>query len=183
MLHRLSALWARVELVAAALCAAAVTVLILLNVVTRSMRMAIYWVDEAAIYAMIWMTLLAASAAIERRDAIAVTLFLDMVPPSGARAIWLFVDAVTLAFGVLLIWFCWIWFDPVGLWNAGFDTRTFQGTTFNFIYAEPTTTLGIRKVWLWLVMPVFAAGFSLHALSNAVRTLRGEVPRPPEMRA
>ena len=105
-----------------------------------------------------------------------------MASKAGARAIWIFVDAVTLAFGLLLIWFCWTWFDPVNLWSAGFDTRTFQGATFNFIYAEPTTTLGIRKVWLWLIIPVFAAGFTLHAVSNALRTLRGELPQPTEMR-
>lgn len=175
-LHRLSGAWARVEIFLAAVLAAVVTGLILLNVVTRSMRMAIYWVDEAAIYAMICMAFLAASAAIERREAIAVTLVLDAVPPRVAQALWLFVDAVTLAFAGLLLWFCWVWFDPAALWQAGFETRAFQRATFNFIYSEPTSTLGIRKVWVWLILPVFALGFALHAVSNLVKTLRGQVP-------
>lgn len=175
-LHRLSGAWARVEIFLAAVLAAVVTGLILLNVVTRSMRMAIYWVDEAAIYAMIAMAFLAASAAIERREAIAVTLVLDAVPERLVRLLWLAVDGVTLAFAGLLLWFCWIWFDPLALWQAGFDFRAFQRATFNFIYAEPTSTLGFRKYWVWLILPVFASGFALHALSNLVRSLRGELP-------
>ena len=176
LLHRISAGWARVELFCAAVLAAVVTCLILLNVVTRSLRMPIYWVDEAAIYAMVCMTFLAASAAIERREAISVTLFVDMVRPALARLLWLFVDAVTLLFAGLMLWFCWIWFQPAELIAAGFDLRAFRGATFNFIYAEPTSTLGIRKYWVWLVMPAFAAGFALHALSNLVKSLRGQVP-------
>ena len=176
LLHRLSAGWARVEVVLAALLAAAVSVLILLNVVTRSLRVPIYWVDEAAIYAMICMTFLAASAAIERREAISVTLFVDLAGERLARWLWVFVDATTLAFAALLVWFCWIWFAPLELWAAGFDFRAFQRATFNFVYAEPTSTLGIRKFWIWLVMPVFALGLTLHAVSNLVKSLRGRVP-------
>lgn len=173
MLHRLSAGWARVEIFLAAILAGVVTLLILLNVVTRSLRMAIYWVDEAAIYAMVVMTFLAASAAIERREAIAITLVVDVLRPGLQRALWIFVDTVTLACAALLIWFCWTWFQPDVLWRTGFDLRAFQRETFNFVYREPTLTLGWPKWWFWLAMPVFAAGLFLHALSNFVKTLRG----------
>lgn len=176
LLHRISAGWARVELICAALRAALVTCLILLNVVTRSLRVPIYGVDEAAIYAMVRMTFLAASAAIERREAISVTLFVDMVRPAVARMIWLFVDAVTLILAGLMLWFCWIWFLPVEPIAAGFDLRAFRGATFNFIDAEPTPTLGLPKYWVWLIMPVFARGIALHALSNLVKSLPGRVP-------
>ncbi len=174
LLHRVSAGWARVEIFVAALMAGAVTGLILLNVVTRSMRRSIYWVDEAAIYAMVIMTFLAASAAIERREAIAITLIVDVLNPSLQRVFWIFVDAVTLLCAVLLLWFCWIWFQPDVLWRTGFDFRDFQRETFNFMYREPTSTLGMQKYWFWLAMPVFALGLFLHALSNLVKTLRGQ---------
>ena len=62
MLERISAFWARIEITLAALLAAGVTLLILLNVVTRNIGAALFWVDELAIYAMVWMTFLGASA-------------------------------------------------------------------------------------------------------------------------
>ena len=55
MIGRISAGWARVELTLAAFLAVSITVLILLNVVTRSIGAALFWVDELAIYAMAWM--------------------------------------------------------------------------------------------------------------------------------
>ena len=52
MLYRLSERWARVELWAAALLALAVTLLILLNVVTRYLGAALFWpFDNARIFA------------------------------------------------------------------------------------------------------------------------------------
>lgn len=182
MLHRLSAGWARIEIVIAAVMAAVVTLLILLNVVTRSMRMSIYWVDEAAIYAMVVMTFLAASAAIERREAIAITLIVDTLKPGAQRLLWLFVDAMTLLCAVLLIWTCWIWFQPDVLWANDFNLRAFQRQTFNFVYREPTSTLGWPKWWFWMTMPVFALGLFLHALSNLIKTLRGLPPQYAEGR-
>ena len=80
-------------------------------------------------------------------------------------------DLVALGFALALGWFCWLWFDPSGLAAAGFDIEAFQGNTFNFIYAEPTTTLGIRKAWVWLIMILFTFGFLLHAVANLTRSL------------
>lgn len=174
MLHRLSAGWARVELFCAAILAGVVTLLILLNVVTRTARMSIYWVDEAAIYAMIGMAFLAASAAIERREAISITLIVDAVRPTLQRAFYIFVDVITLICAVFLLYICWIWFRPDVLWQVGGDFREFQRATFIFTYAEPTSTLGYRKFWFWLIVPLFALGLLLHGLSNLIKTLRGE---------
>ena len=172
----LSAAWARVELALAATCAGAITVLILVNIVTRAMGEAVYWIDEAAIYTMIWMALLAASAAFAKRDAIAVNLIYEVVGPGVARLVNVFVDAAVALFGVLMMWLCLLWFDPVALLAAGFDTAAFQADTFNFIYAEPTLTLDIAKAWVWLAVPVFALGATLHASANLMEAMRG-VPR------
>jgi TRAP-type C4-dicarboxylate transport system permease small subunit len=166
MLHRASAVWARVELTLAALLAGAITLLILLNVVTRAFDASIYWVDEAAIYTMAWMTFLAGSAAVHYGNSVSVTLIEDAVGPALGRALRLFKDLCVLLFALLMLWFCWRWYLPADLAAAGFDLRAFQGATFNFIYNEPTTTLGIRKWWIWLVMWLFAFGLLLHGLSN-----------------
>ncbi|WP_051242455.1 TRAP transporter small permease [Stappia stellulata] len=171
MLYRISAFWARCEIALAAALAATITGLILLNVVTRSAHMAIYWIDEAAITAMVWMTFLAGSAAVHRRSGVAVTLLFDMLSPSVARWWRLGLDLVAGGFAAAMVWFCLLWFDPLALYAAGFDTQAFQGETFNFIYAEPTVTLGIPKAWVWSVMIVFTFGLTLHALSNLVATV------------
>lgn len=154
---------------AAACLAVAITVLVLLNVITRAFNSAIFWVDEAAIYAMAWMTFLAASAAVHFGHSVAVTILSDALPPRAARMVQVFVNLVVLVFALLMLWFCWRWFLPVEIIRAGFDTMVFQGETFNFIYAEPTLTLGIPKVWVWLVMWLFAGGMTLHALANLTR--------------
>src|SRR5690554_7931765 len=87
MLSRLSDRLARLEEVAAAALAAAVTLLILANVAFRAAGSPLYWISELAIYAMIWMTFLIASAVLKRRQSISVTLVSDLVPRSEERRV------------------------------------------------------------------------------------------------
>lgn len=175
MIGRISAAWARIELACAATLAAAITLLILLNVVTRSFGTALFWVDELAIYAMAWMTFLGASAALHFGHSVAVTILTDAMPAPLRRATAKLVDVIVLIFALVMIWFCWRWFAPLGLAQQGFDIKAFQGATFNFIYAEPTTTLGIKKAWVWSVMWLFALGAALHATANLLG--QGATPR------
>lgn len=166
MLKRLSAGVAWVELWLAALLAVCVTGLILLNIVTRYFGAALFWVDELAIYAMIWMTFLGASAALHHRDSVSITLVTEAVSPALKRGLLKAVDVVVFAFAILMLWFCWRWFLPLDIARAGFDKMAFQSSTFNFIYAEPTTTLGVPKFLFWLVMCVFSLGATLHSLMH-----------------
>ncbi|TNF23045.1 MAG: TRAP transporter small permease subunit [Rhodobacteraceae bacterium] len=163
MLYRISAFWARVELWAAAGLTLVVTLLILLNVVTRTAGNALFWVDELAIYAMVWMAFLGASAALHHRSAVAITLLPDVVSPRARRMIDKGVDLVVFGFALAMLWFCWRWFLPLDIAQAGFDRIAFQGRTFNFIYAEPTLTLGVPKYLFWLIMWLFALGATLHS--------------------
>ena len=166
MLYRVSATWARIELLGAAFLAVCVTLLILLNVATRNVAQALFWVDEMAIYAMVWMTFLGASAALHHRNSVSITLISDAVAPAVRNMLGKFVDAMVFAFSLAMLWFCWRWFLPLDLAQAGFDTMTFQGSTFNFIYAEPTLTLGLPKYPFWLVMWLFALGATLHSAAH-----------------
>lgn len=166
MLYRVSAVWARVELLGAAVLAACVTLLILLNVATRNIGQALFWVDELAIYAMVWMTFLGASAALHHRNSVSITLISDAVSPFARSMICRFVDLIVFVFSLAMLWFCWRWFLPLDLAQAGFDRMTFQSITFNFIYAEPTLTLGLPKYLFWLVMWLFAIGATLHSLAH-----------------
>ncbi|MEM9524494.1 MAG: TRAP transporter small permease subunit, partial [Pseudomonadota bacterium] len=145
MLYRLSAAWARVELWCAAFLALCVTLLILLNVVTRTAGKALFWVDELTIYAMVWMTFLGASAALHHRNSVSITILPEAVPVHIKPLILKAVDVVVFVFALAMLWFCWRWFLPVEIMRVGFDAAAFQGKTFNFIYAEPTSTLGLPK--------------------------------------
>lgn len=173
MFKRLSSAIARCEGWIAAGLAALVSVLILVNIVTRSLGYALYWTDELAIHAMIWMTLFTTSVTLKRREGVAVTLAADALPSAVRPVLRLFVDAMVLFFALFLLVLCWRWYDPVTLWATGFDFQAFQGETFNFIYSETSRTLGIPRFWVWLGLPVFAASLSLHAVVNLVDGIKG----------
>lgn len=174
LLRKLSSGVAWLECWLAALLAGVISVLILLNVISRALGMAIYWVDELAIYAMVWMTFLATSVVIKRRQTLSVTLLPDLLPDSARRWLGVFSDLMVLLFAVLLVYFCIIWFDPVTLLQSGWDVQAFQMDTFNFIYAESTNTLGVKKFWVWLAMPWVALTLLLHASVNLMDALLGE---------
>lgn len=186
MLSRLSARLARLEELTAATLAAAVTLLILGNIAFRMAGRPLYWISELAIYAMVWMTFLIAAAVFKRRQGIAVTLVSDVLPGFPRRLLALAVDAMVVLFALLLAWLCWRWYQPLTLARLGFDFQAFQAETFNFIYAENTSTLGIRKFWVWLILPWFALSLSVHGLVNlgeALASLRDPTREPtPEER-
>ncbi|WP_435231677.1 TRAP transporter small permease [Pseudopelagicola sp. nBUS_20] len=171
MLFRVSAAWARIELGCAAILAVCVTVLILLNVITRTAGNALFWIDELAIYAMVWMTFLGASAALHHRNAISITILTDALPKKGKQTVVKLVDIIVFFFALAMVWFCWRWFLPLDIVNAGFDRIAFQGNTFNFIYSEPTLTLGVPKYFFWLAMWFFALGALLHSTMHVFSRL------------
>jgi TRAP-type C4-dicarboxylate transport system permease small subunit len=146
--------------------AAALVLLILLNIVTRAAGAAIFWVDELAIYTMIWMALIGASTMLRMRAAVAVTLITDILPPALRRAVFRFVDGTLLFFAIVLVILCWRWYEPVALVQSGFDLEAFAQNTFKFIYTEPTNTVGIRKFWVWLAVPLMSIAMTIHAVAN-----------------
>ena len=157
---------ARVETALAALLAAAVAGLILLNVATRTAGAALFWVDELAVYAMVWMAFLGASVTVARRSGVAVTILTDGLAPRLRRAVAVLVDLIVLAFALFLLWLAWGWYDLPTLARVGFAIEAFTGETFNFIYKEPTQTIGVAKYWVWLIVPIVAVDMSLHAAAN-----------------
>lgn len=154
--------------------AGALVVLILLNVVTRAAGAALFWVDELAVYTMIWMALIGASAMVRMRTGVAVTLVTDLLPEAFRRVVHRTVDAVLLGLALALLVLCWQWYDPVALFESGFDLDVFAQNTFKFIYAEPTSTIGIPKFWVWLAVPLIALAMTIHALANLLEGPRDE---------
>lgn len=172
VLDRVSAGAARIERVAGGILAGVIFLLILLNVTTRFAGMALIWVDEAAVYAMVWMIFACASLSIRERSAVAMTLMTDAMPPRARRLCRLLVDLALLLFAGALVAMCWWWFDPLGLAAAGWNLAAYGEASLNFTYVEPAISLGIRKFWFWLVMPLFAASLTIHCLRNLMLSLR-----------
>ena len=152
------------------------TGLILLNVVTRYIGVALYWVDESAVYSVVFLTFIGASAMTRLRLDFAVTILTERFSPRGVRIAKVAATSMVLLFGLTLLWLCVLWLDPVGMARAGFDARALAANTFNFIYTERTQTLN-WPVWaLYLIMPVFALSMTVHSAANLLEDL-GLVPR------
>ena len=155
-----------------ALLALVITVLALLNVVTRALNNALFWVDELLIYTMIWMVLIGSSVMVREKSGIATTFFLEFLSSRLQKLLTHLVDAVILAFSVVLAILCWNWYDLPTLIEVGFDTQMFASSTFNFIYQEPTNTLGFSKFWIWLVVPLISVTLSVHSVANILESLQ-----------
>lgn len=161
----------RAERLALILLMALLTLLILLNVATRYSGMPIYWVDEAAVYTVVWLCFVGASTMTRLRLDFAVTLLTDAVGERYARHFKTLATACVFLFGCALIAMCWVWMDPVGIARAGFDAREYAAESFNFLYTERTQTLNWPTWVVQLVLPLFALCFTVHAAANLVEDL------------
>lgn len=62
----------------------------------------------------------------------------------------------------------WAWLDPVGLVRHG-SPQDLARETANFVFSEPTMTLGVPTVWFWLPMVPATAGALLHLVARLIR--------------
>ncbi|CAN7436740.1 TRAP transporter small permease [Acidovorax sp. LjRoot74] len=145
--------------------------LILLNVVTRYTGMPIYWVDEAAVYTVVWLTFVGASIMTRLRMDFAVTMLTDHLGARGAQAFKVVATSGVLLFGLAMLVMCWVWMDPIGIARYGFDAKEFAAESFNFLYTERTQTLNWPTWVLQLILPIFSATFSVHALANLLEDM------------
>ncbi|MEG4642602.1 TRAP transporter small permease [Paracoccus sp. APAP_BH8] len=149
---------------------------ILLNVVTRYLGMPLYWIDELAVYCMVWLTFIGASTMTRLRLDFAVTMLTERLSPGAARVARVVATIVVVLFSIGLAVMCWLWFEPLGIARAGFDAREFAGQSFNFIYTERTQTLNWATWILYLILPIFALSMTVHGIANLLEDL-GAVPR------
>ncbi|MGY4437085.1 tripartite ATP-independent transporter DctM subunit [Bradyrhizobium sp. F1.13.1] len=117
------------------------TALILVNVVTRYSHFPIYWIDESAVYCVVWLTFVGASAMTRLRLDFAVTMLTERLSPRAQKIAKVISTGLVVVFGLALIVTCALWMDPIGLARAGFDGRKLAAETFNFLYTEHTQTL------------------------------------------
>ncbi|MDA9450197.1 MULTISPECIES: TRAP transporter small permease [Bradyrhizobium] len=154
------------------------TGLILVNVVTRYARFPIYWIDESAVYCVVWLTFIGASAMTRLRLDFAVTMLTERLSPQHQKIAKVISTGLVVVFGAALIVTCMLWMDPVGLARASFDGRKLAAETFNFLYTEHTQTLNWPTWVLYLTLPIFAVSMTVHGLANLLEDL-GLVPRVP----
>jgi TRAP-type C4-dicarboxylate transport system permease small subunit len=156
---------------------AAVALLLILNVTTRAINRSLYWVDELAVNLMVVFAFVGSSLMFAQRRNFCVTLVSDAV--SGATRRWMSigVQSVNLGFAVFLAYACWVWFDPLTLAGVGFDLRQFFENTFNSVYEEVTDTIGVRRLWFFLVMPWFAFTLMVHSAACLLRDIQS-IPEP-----
>ena len=145
--------------------------LILLNVVTRYSGTPIYWVDEAAVFTMVWLTFVGASVMTRLRMDFAVGLVSDHLPPGGAKVLKVIATLGVLVFALALVWMCWLWMDPRGIAAAGFNAKDYAEASFNFIYTERTQTLEWPTWVLQLILPIFSITLTVHACANLLEEL------------
>ena len=145
--------------------------LILLNVVTRYSGTPIYWVDEAAVFTMVWLTFVGASVMTRLRMDFAVGLVSDHLPPGGAKVLKVIATVGVLVFALALVWMCWVWMDPRGIAAAGFNAKDYAEASFNFIYTERTQTLEWPTWVLQLILPIFSLTLAVHVFANLLEEL------------
>lgn len=152
-------------------CVALILALILLNVVTRTANASLYWVDETAVFVMVFATFIGASLMVRKRMDFAVTLVTDMLPAAARRWVQVAVAVLTLGFALMMVVLCWRWFDIPTLARFGLDEKAYFRETFNAIYREKTMTTGTLKIWFLLIMPWFSLTLMVHALANLFEDL------------
>jgi TRAP-type C4-dicarboxylate transport system permease small subunit len=130
------------------------TALILVNVVTRYSHFPIYWIDESAVYSVVWLTFIGASAMTRLRLDFAVTMMTERLSARSQQIFKIIATSTVIVFGIGLIVTCMLWMDPIGLAQAGFDAKKFAGQTFNFLYTERTQTLNWPTWVLYLTLPI-----------------------------
>ena len=145
--------------------------LILLNVVTRYAGASLYWVDESAVYSVVWLALIGGSAMTRLRLDFAMTMLTDKLSPTWAHRAKITAGLGVVAFALALGLMSWLWLDPVGLSQAGFDAKRFAAATFNFVYTERTQTLNWPSWALYLIVPLFSASLFIHGLANVMEDL------------
>ncbi len=165
ILMRISDTITRIERIVLMALIASILGLMVLNVSTRALNVSLYWVDELAINLMIVSAFIGTCVIFRRRNNFAVTIVSDLLHGAAKRWMAIGVQLINLAFALFLVAVTWIWFDPVALAANGFDLERFFGSTFNSVYTEMTSTIGLRRFWFFLVMPWFSLSLSLHCLA------------------
>ncbi len=177
-LARLSRRLARAEILSGGVLVAVIFALMLANAVSRGFGRPLIWTDELAVHLMVWLAFIGGSAAVALKGHMVMGLLPEILSPRAAARLALVTDLLVLLFLATMAAVIWRWLDLPGLIRAGSGAALAQHS-FNFIYTDPTLTLGLHKIWFWLVMPVTVLTAGIHALAAVAEDLaclRGKAP-------
>jgi TRAP-type transport system small permease protein len=178
-LSRLSAGLSAVERLILRLLIAVLALSVLMNVLLRMIGITLAWADEVGVYSMVLSGFVGASLMLRARIDPAVLLLHEFLPARAVRLLRMTVSALSALFGVILLYLCLRWFDPIQMISVGFDVNAFQAATFNFIYTDRTAITGTPAYLLYLIIPYFALAITIHALTNLCEDL-GLIDRPAD---
>ncbi len=170
-LSSLTSLLCKLELLAARFCVAMILLLIVFNIVTRFLGIPFYWVDELAIYAMIWMIFISLPVLVSSRKNISVNIVTDILGGQYDKVIQLISDVIVFFACALVLTFTFNWFDPISMMEFKFNIVDFSSNTFNYIYQEPTNTLFFNKYIVWAIVPASFLVCSLHSGLNVIQSI------------
>jgi len=165
---------ARIESAALKVLVAAVLGLMVVNVAARALNASLYWADELAINLMVIFAFVGSSLMFAQRRNFAVTLVSDAVSDKTRRHMSIVVQCVNVLFALFLAYATWLWFDPLTLARNGFQLQGFFQETYNSIYQEVTNTIGVRRLWFFLVMPLFAFTLLVHSTACLIQDIRAQ---------
>lgn len=174
---RISDLLLNVERYALGTLMGLLVLLILINVITRYAGVPLYWVDEASVYSVVWLTFIGASVMTRLRMDFSVGLLTDPLGPKAKRGARAVASGGVVLFAVSLLLMCNLWMDPVGIAKMGFDARAYAADSFNFLYTERSQTLEWPLWVVQLTIPLFALSLLLHGLANFLEDLGLAQPR------
>ncbi|MFE3836158.1 TRAP transporter small permease [Pseudogemmobacter sonorensis] len=143
---------------------AVIALAVLAGSVARGLGLPLIWTDELATHLMVWLAFLGASTGVALRNHMVMGLLPEHLSARGRRILARLVGLLVLAFWLAMLAVCWRWLDPPGLIRAG-GGRALARETFNFVWTDPTVTLGVRKIWFWLIVPLTSVTGLIHALA------------------
>lgn len=160
-----------IEIGAGACLVALILALMMANIIARGLGAPLIWTDELAVAAMVWLAFIGASVAIATKTHMVMGLLPESLSQRWATLVSLVNNLLVLLFLGAMAVIIWDWLDLPGLIKAGSGLMLAQ-TSFNFIYTDPTLTLGLRKIWFWLILPISTLCGIFHCIACVVEDLR-----------
>lgn len=120
------------------------------------------WTEEAAIYLMIWVSLLGAALTYEEHGHLGVDYVVDRLDPAARRLAAIGVELVVLLFALVIL--------VGGGWTLVFETLA---------KGQLSPTLGAKVGYLYAAAPVSGAFFALFALEHLWELITGCPPAAP----
>jgi TRAP-type C4-dicarboxylate transport system permease small subunit len=120
---------------------------------------ALPWAEEAAVYMMVWMAFIGAAVALKRSEHMALTLFVDRLPPMLERVTRIISHLLIMAFLLLLL---------------------FLGLQLAFtISGQRSPALGLNMFWPYLILPLgclFMAAVMLEKIAYPPKVQKQPAP-------